>query len=69
MGIFNNITVSIFLSEQSLVSSMADLVHEVIPQGQTPLSAQNEVIHWVDVKKLEYGKNNKNLIFELNYFY
>ena len=48
------------LSEPSIVSSVADLMHEVIPQGQQPLSAQNEAISWVDVKRLEYGKNMIN---------
>uniref|UniRef100_A0A7E4W5X0 BCAS3 domain-containing protein n=1 Tax=Panagrellus redivivus TaxID=6233 RepID=A0A7E4W5X0_PANRE len=43
--------------EPSLVSSMADLVHEVIPQGQANVAAQTEPIHFVDVKKCEYMHN------------
>lgn len=44
------------LSEPTIASSVADLVHEVIPQAQAPHVNQNEAIHWVNFQKCEYCK-------------
>uniref|UniRef100_A0AC34QHD9 BCAS3 domain-containing protein n=1 Tax=Panagrolaimus sp. JU765 TaxID=591449 RepID=A0AC34QHD9_9BILA len=42
--------------EPTIASSVADLVHEVVPQGQAPHTSQNEAIQWVNFQKCEYWR-------------
>lgn len=45
-----------FFREPTIVTPLADFVHEVIPQGQSANLVQNEPIHWIKIQPCSYSK-------------